>query len=367
MEQRERIGSGEPSGASPGGFCRRRWWIGLLCLALVLVGAIFLWLRRGLSADEELRAIDAAHAIAKEENAATVYNRLILDDTLPPLNAQLLPASVRAPTLSRPWRSADFPQAAEWLKQRGQVVDALLQAGRKQRCWFLAVEAPQHSGKRFERIYHGALLLIRSANNDWAEGRVEQGLNKLLCVFQMARHFRSQAYPSDYDAGEAVASEGLKRFAALVVNEDVPADWLARFEAVLPPTEDGWDERSRLLHKIERLYIESMNRGPFVRVLHALDWTRREYTKRSYFSLLAESRAVRILLELRRNKNETGAWPANLAYIENRVAPEALVDPVTGKPLVYRPTGDVFTLYSTGPNGRDEGGQAGDDHCFWPR
>jgi len=367
MEQRERTDSGEPSEASRGGFWRRRWWLSLLCLAVVVAGVLFFWLRRGPSAEEELRAIDAAHAVADEENAAMVYNRLILDDTLPSLDAQLLPAAVRAGTLARPWRSADYPQAVEWLKQRGPVVDGLLQAGRKARCWFLAAEAPRQSGKRATLAHEGALLLIRSANNDWGEGRVEEGLEKLLCVFQMANHFRAQVHPSDYDAGGAVASEGLKRFAALVVNEDVPPDWVARFEVVLPPIQDTWDEQSQLLYKVERLYMETMGRGPLARVLHALDRTRRERTKRDYFSLLAESRAARILLELRRHKNDTGAWPANLAEIENRVAPEALLDPVTGKPFVYRRTGDVFTLYSTGPNGRDEGGKAGDDHRFWPR
>jgi len=367
MEQRERIGSGEPSDASRGGFWRRRWWIGLLGLAVVVLGALSFWLRRGPSADEELRAIDAAHAIADEENAATVYNRLILDDTLSPLNAQLLPVSVRATTLARPWRSVDFPQAAEWLEQRGQVVEGLLRAGRKQRCWFLAIDAPQQSPKRFQLATEGALLLIRSANNDWDEGRVAKGLEKLLCVLQMAKHFRAQVHSSDYHAGGAVASEGLKRLAALVVNEGIPPNWLDRFEAALPPIQNTWDQQWQLLYKVERLYMESMGSGPFARALHVLDRRRQEKTKRDYFSLLAESRAVRVLLELRRRKDETSTWPATLAEIENRVAPEALVDPVTGKPFVYRRTGDAFTLYSTGPNGRDEGGKAGDDHRFWPR
>ncbi len=152
---------------------------------------------------------------------------------------------------------------------------------------------------------------------------MEEGLKKLLCVFQMGNHFRAQVHPSDYHAAGAVTSAGLKRFAALVVNEDVPPDWLARFEAALPAIQNTWEEQSQLLYKVERLYIESTNRGPLARVSHALDRTRRKYVKLSYFALLAESRAVRIILELRRHKDATGAWPANLAEIENRVAPEA--------------------------------------------
>jgi len=264
MEQRKRTESKAPSGASRGWPRRRRWWLSFVCLVVTVQAVLLLWLRRAPSADEQLRAIDAAHAVPDEENAATDYNRLILDDTLPSLDVQLLPAAVRAGTLARPWRSADFPQVAEWIEERRPVVDALLQAGRRQRCWFLASEAPRESPKRFDLVCHGSLLLLRAANNDLGEDRVEYGLEELLCVFQMARHFRAQVHPSDYDAGMIVASEGLKRFAELVVNEDVPPDWLSRFEAVLPPIEDTWDEQSQLLYKVERLYMETMGRNPLL-------------------------------------------------------------------------------------------------------
>ena len=113
----------------------------------------------------------------------------------------------------------------------------------------------------------------------------------------MGNHFRTQVHPSDYHAAGAVTSAGLKRFAALVVNEDVPPDWLARFEAALPAIQNTWEEQSQLLYKVERLYIESTNHSPLARVSQALDRTRRKYVKLSYFALLAE--------------------------IENRVAPEA--------------------------------------------
>ena len=39
------------------------------------------------------------------------------------------------------------------------------------------------------------------------------------------------------------------------------------------------------------------------------------------------------------------------------MAPLALIDPQNGVAYVYQRTADGFRLYSTGPNGQDEGGQ----------
>jgi hypothetical protein len=36
-------------------------------------------------------------------------------------------------------------------------------------------------------------------------------------------------------------------------------------------------------------------------------------------------------------------------------------DLFSGRPLVYRPTGSGYVLYSVGPNGQDDGGRSSDD------
>ena len=336
-------------------------------MCIVVIAVLLFGLRGVPSADEQLRAIDVAHAIADEENAALVYGRIILDETLPSLAPRDLPADVQEATFARPWRSEEFPQATAWINQRKGVVEILLQAGRKQGCWFPAAEASKQSTRRWSLVMEGKNLLLRAANNDMGENRVEEGLEKLLCVFQMAEHFRSQFHPSDYDASMIVTSEALQRLAELAIRGDMPPDWLIRFESVLPPLEETWYEQSKLLYKAEKLYMESIGRNSLTQILHVFDRTRRREMERNYFLLLAKSRAVRVLLELRRHKNETGSWPEDLEEIASHVAPEALIDPETGEPFKYRRTNDTFTLYSIGANRRDEGGNAGDDHRFWPR
>jgi hypothetical protein len=33
------------------------------------------------------------------------------------------------------------------------------------------------------------------------------------------------------------------------------------------------------------------------------------------------------------------------------------IDPFSGRPLIYRPDGEGYQLYSIGPDGKDDGGQ----------
>ena len=348
-------------------FTRRRVVAAACLLALVATGLLSLYLLRlGPSANPRLGAIDAAHAVPEEQNAARDYALLASSDMGTFLDPQLLAQNVRTATLEKPWRSADFPEAATWVRERQAIIDTLLQAGRKPKCWFPLADGYRRSGGRFHVGYYGTLLLLRAANNDLAEGRTEAGMEKLLCVLQMAEHFRSQMDLRDRYTGMSFASEGLKRLNRLLVTEEVPQEWLARFEAALPPVRDVGDKELRQLQEIEELRVRTYVpfRQRLLRVFTAGSSAR--YMRQTTAAHLAEFRAARILLALRRHKERTGAWPATLAQIEGQIPPEALIDPLTRKPFVYRPAGDSLILYNVGPNRIDEGGESGDDYRFWP-
>lgn len=68
------------------------------------------------------------------------------------------------------------------------------------------------------------------------------------------------------------------------------------------------------------------------------------------------------VLALKRWRLEEGEYPEKL---DELVAAEYLkelpMDPFSDKPLVYKKTADNFTLYSVGPNFKDDGGQSGKD------
>ena len=56
-------------------------------------------------------------------------------------------------------------------------------------------------------------------------------------------------------------------------------------------------------------------------------------------------------------KNQTGRYPEDLAALVPGILPEVLVDPFTGKPLIYRLEGNGFIVYSLGSNEKDDGGR----------
>lgn len=89
----------------------------------------------------------------------------------------------------------------------------------------------------------------------------------------------------------------------------------------------------------------------------------------------ATRRATRILYEIHAFRDKNKKWPARLENLPAATAP-LRIDPFSGKPFVYRVTGDGFVLYSVAQNGQDDGaahdpkwGDAGaaSDFVFWPR
>jgi hypothetical protein len=124
-----------------------------------------------------------------------------------------------------------------------------------------------------------------------------------------------------------------------------------------------------MLEEHERHRVSEMRRLAGVRLLFALlapktsdlsefrDW---------YIRRVAVRRACRILIALRRQKNQTGTWPGNLDDIRDMVPPDSLIDPTNSDSFVYRLTDDGLELYSKGRNKIDEGGRFEDDGDDWP-
>lgn len=368
--KRPRIGQEKKARRVPRLLKDRPWLAVVACLAVAAVMGILLLLRlwQRPSVEEQLKALDAAHAIPDQENAAPLYTELAWDGNSPSLDPSSLPQAVLSTTTSRPWRSAEFPQMADWIKERQAIVDGLRKASQKSDCWFSVSEGAWPGGKRSQVGLHWVTLLLAAANNDLGEGTADAGLEKLVCLFRMAGHFLSQGNPGDYSLGQCMASLGLERLGRLVILEGVPPDRLARLEAVLPSGEDTWDRQSREMEEVTRLYQRKLQRGVLSRLMDIVfSGQAAQNAKMFYLLYLAECRAGRTLLALRRYRDQTGAWPASLAEVRPQVSADILIDPFSGKLLGYRRSGEGFLLYSVGPNGTDEGGKRKDDRIFWPR
>jgi len=364
MASREPVQS---KGASRVGRVARRLVVAVCLVVLAGTGLLF-WARPSRSLEARLRAIDAAYAIPDEENAARAYTELAWDYNGPSLDMFVLPPSLLVSTLMQPWRSVDYPQAAQWLEERRPVVDTLMDIGRKPNCWFSVFEARWQAGKRSDAAHQWSMLLLLAANNDLGEDRTEAGLEKLLAVLQIARHFHTQVNPRDRNIGESFLWVGLRRLERLVMLEEVPQEWLARFETALPPARNGWNEDSKQVETVRQLYEREHQQGVIKRLMSIFTAAKSGRADReSELLKLGLCRTTRILLALRHYRNKTGAWPGSLREIQSRVPPEALIDPLTGKPLVYRLVGDRVLVYGVGLNRVDDGGSfsAGDDFPYW--
>jgi len=347
----------------------RPWLMAVVCLAVATAIGLFLLLKgRHTGGMDQLRAIDAQHALPESENAARLYTELAWDSTSPSLDSSFLSPEVWSATLSRPWRSAEFPQMADWIKERQALIDGLRKASDRPNCWFPVSDGAWCGGKRSPVGPRWAPLLLEAANNDWGEGRRDAGLEKLVCLFRMAGHFLSQGNSWDYGLGQEMASRGLERLGRLVILEGVPPDGLARLETVLPSDEDTWDRQSREMQEVTRLYERKFRRGVRHRLAGFVFSGRSAQDAKTFHLLyLGECRAGRTLVALRRYRDQTGAWPTGLAEVQPYVSAEVLIDPFSGKPFGYRRNDNAFLLYSVGPNGTDEGGRRKDDRVFWPR
>jgi len=92
--------------------------------------------------------------------------------------------------------------------------------------------------------------------------------------------------------------------------------------------------------------------------------------------------AANTIMSLQRYKNEKHHYPAALEILVDEGYLEKIpIDPYSNKPLIYRLDSDNFTLYSIGPDFKDDGGRAGErsrkgkldfwaqnggDVVFWP-
>ncbi len=90
-----------------------------------------------------------------------------------------------------------------------------------------------------------------------------------------------------------------------------------------------------------------------------------------YFRVTADNHGSRLMVALRRYKNEHGRWPETLDGIKDLVPEEIFIDPINGGSFVYKLAEENFTLYSKGKNNIDNGGirdkeSGADDWLIWP-
>jgi len=359
---------------------RKRLWCAatLVIVALFVLGLLWLSGRSGFkNAEEKLAAIDAERAIPDEQNAAMVYNQLVDDYDEGTFSRDFLAGKTDTLTMGGPWLSKDHPEVAEWLKEQQGTISKLLEACKKEECRFPISIDPQVMADRMQLLRtmrRWAYLLVRAGNNDVAEGRVDAGLEKYLCLIQMGKQLRQQPVIIDYLVGVAIEALGLEAVAHFTVEGGAAETHLKLIESAMPQTKDNWAKELSIILEVEQLNARRQS-GSLAWLISQWWWriSNKDAFDRMhemYVRLLTDRRGNRILIALRGYNKKTGNWPESLDEIKSSLPEESLVDPSNNGSFVYMLTDDGFRLYGKGQNGIDENGRRGDgadDWLIWPR
>ena len=339
-----------------------RFWSAFVILTSVAIICCLAWkisLWNSRSVDTQLAAIEAARAIPESENAGVAYRKLA-DEYLPlPQYPPVVDKQALILTVKEPWLSEDYPKLAAWLNERQDLISKLLDISKMEKCR-LAIPSDRRQMSHFSnpvRHMRGwTSLLVRSANMDAAEGRIDAAIEKYACILQMGTHLRQQPVLSYYNNGvakESLALDALKQF---ITQTELTEKQLTAIEAALLPAENTWKQHSRIMVKVQRLF-ERKGRP------RLLDWRKyweyRKATSKSddhlldvtgSFNLrtLTNRRRMYILIALRRFKNKTGHWPQSLDRIKPSLSKQILTDPVNNKLFIYELKGEDFTLSDRG-------------------
>ena len=277
----------------------RKWfWLSAAAVVIALIIWVFLpddnegW--RPYTFDEELAALEAARSIPDSENAAIIYNELLLDDkkyqeppedeiiaelkekgeisvSLDDVNEWLANRSYSTfypefwneelddLTRYEPWESQEYPQVAVWLKERKYIIEKLLKASKFEKCRFPIAADPWSLSQstRLAPMRRWAMLLIRAANNDLGDGRVNQAIEKNLAILQMAKHQYQQPTIIDVLVGIAIEAFATKQFNKFVVTGNAKEEHLSVVEKALAGIKHDWSSDLPKILDIEKLYSKN--------------------------------------------------------------------------------------------------------------
>jgi hypothetical protein len=226
----------------------RKWfWLSVGAVIVILIIWVFLpdetegW--RPYTFDKELTALEAKYAVPDKENAAIIYNQLLEDYNEAVFEPNFIDPNLRDLIRKELWSSKDYPEAAKWLQQQESTIAKLIEAAEIEQCRFPINADIMSFGDTMNRLgpmRKWAHLLISAANNDVAEGRVNQALEKYIAVLQMAKHLYQQPPLIDFLVGaalEALSTNQLKRF---IVTGDTTEEHLNLIEQALAEIKYDW-------------------------------------------------------------------------------------------------------------------------------
>ena len=203
----------------------------------------------------------------------------------------------------------------------------------------------------------GQLVTLRNA---WSRRDTKEGVSRALNFegVAMAIYFDQAKYDRDLQIETFTGNLGLAARLRVVASPDA---WFDANAAGILNRTGRWLEVIRSEQPLQTWWDEAETNASRPATLNdnLLTWWG-EYADKNVAAIVTKkgSRSVvddalvQLACKLAEHRERQGSYPRALAEIGG----ESILDPLTGKPFVYRLEGDRFFLYSIGPDGIDGGG-----------
>ncbi len=324
---------------------RKHFWLTVLVIVIALAIWVFLpennkdW--QPYTFDKELAALEAKRAIPEDENAAVIYDQLIISEqkheeappnekmaelmekgeaTIPLEDVNDWLASSYSTfypdfwtdelddlTKKNHWRSKDYPKIAEWLKTHETTIAGLLEAAHKEKCRFPIppdIDSLSESLTRLSSMRRWCYLLVRAANNDIGDNRIDDGIQKITIILRMAQHLYQQ--PSFINLLVAISFERLaiEQLNKSIITANLENQHFVLIEQLLGTIKHNWNANFPNILDCDKLMAKNMmgmiyevspqnkmrfNRNPMatIRTLQSEDTHPLTYWKRKYYKTAA--------------------------------------------------------------------------------
>jgi len=244
----------------------RKWiWLTFAIIIIALVVWVFLpeddsdW--RPYTFDEELAAMEAERAIPDDQNAATIYNKLI--ETYDPndFEPDFMDDELGDISWSGPWKSEEHPKLAQWIAGHQQTIELLLKACEKDQCRFPIYADIMSLERTFEYtipVKYWFKFLVRAANYDLGNGQIDRALRKQLAVLQIASHMYQQMGTTDFLMALAVEGSAIGQINKSVINSEVTERHLSDIDKSIEEIDFNWSSDLARILDYEKLFTKNV-------------------------------------------------------------------------------------------------------------
>ena len=239
---------------------RKYFYITTACIAIALTIWVFLpedntaW--KPYTCQKEITALNEKYKIPDDQNAAIIYNKILDNFDEDELSFDFKDYKTGTKLQTSPWLASDYPDLAEWIAGHEKTIAVLSDAASYDNCYFSYEQESdilEDIMPRIGKMRSCSRLLLLAAQNDIAQGRTVEALDKCKITMVMADHMYQ--YPSLIEilvsiAIEAQAYSFLQEFA---MDSDLAESDMRAIEKIISVREHDWQEIWPITVDIEKL------------------------------------------------------------------------------------------------------------------